>query len=420
MVRPRLLEDAREALGAETVGAASAEDIVDELQPQIVAAPGDAAGVSRALAWAGRHKLGVVIRGRGTRLGWGPPPHRFDLLLSTAKLDAIVEHRYGDLTATVQAGATLADVNRVLATHRQWLPLDPPDAERTTIGGLLATNDSGPRRHRYGAPRDLVIGIEVARADGRLVKGGGIVVKNVAGYDLPRLFTGSFGSLGVIVAATFKLFPVAPASRTVVAETKHAAAAAALAAAIHGSQVTPTAIEIAGPPFVVLVRFESVEAAVVAQAERASRIATTQGATVREIEGTAEAERWTAHNAPAGANGDTVVKVNVLATETASMLTWIEEHVPAGTWSVTGRAGLGVLYLRLSGEADAQARIVSDIRDRLPMGRGSAVVLGGTPALKRLVDVWGPIGDAAPLMRTVKRQFDPGGILNPGRGPGGL
>ena len=153
------------------------------------------------------------------------------------------------LTATIQAGATLGDVNRVLATHRQWIPLDPPSADRATIGGIVATNDSGPRRHRYGSPRDLIIGIEFARADGRLAKGGGIVVKNVAGYDLPRLLTGSFGSLGVIVTATFKLYPLTAASR-------HAGRRAVepvrsrrlLALKLSASHLTPTALEFATHP----------------------------------------------------------------------------------------------------------------------------------------------------------------------------
>jgi FAD/FMN-containing dehydrogenase len=125
------------------------------------------------------------------------------VVLSTLSLNRVVAHRHGDLTATVEAGARLDDVNRELARHGQWLPLDPPWSDRATIGGIVATNDAGPRRHRYGTPRDLIIGIEIARADGVRAKAGGIVVKNVAGYDLARLMTGSFGSLALITSATF-------------------------------------------------------------------------------------------------------------------------------------------------------------------------------------------------------------------------
>ena len=165
--------------------------------------------VADALRQASVNRHRVLIRGAGTKLSWGAPADAPapDLALSTTKLNAILAHRHGDLTAKVQAGATLADVNRALAQHRQWIPLDPPWADRATIGGVVATNDSGPRRHRYGAPRDLVIGMEFVRADGVAAKAGGIVVKNVAGYDVSRLLTGSFGSLAVVVNATFKLFP---------------------------------------------------------------------------------------------------------------------------------------------------------------------------------------------------------------------
>jgi glycolate dehydrogenase FAD-binding subunit len=332
----------------------------------------------------------------------------------------VVAHRHGDLTATVQAGATLGDLNRALATHGQWLPLDPPGAERSTVGGVVAANDSGPRRHRYGSPRDLIIGVNVARADGRLAAGGGIVVKNVAGYDLPRLFTGSFGSLGVIVSATFKLFPLPSASRTVVAEVTSPKAAAALAAAISGSQLTPTALEIAGPPFTVIARFETVAASVAAQAAVARRLAKSAGASARELEGPEEASLWASYAEPTWLDDDAVIKVNLVPTDIPGVLTWAQHVLPPDAWHVTGRAGMGVLYLRVRSSAEAQSRCLSELRERLPRGRGSAVVLRGSPELKRLVDVWGPIGDAGPLMRVVKRQFDPGGILNPGRGPGGL
>ena len=201
----RLLQTAVTLVGSAGVRVGEPADAIEGVVPGIVVEPASVDAVGGLLAWASREKLSVLARGSGTKLGWGPAPRTIDVLLSTAKLNAVVAHRHGDLTATIQAGATLGDVNRTLARHRQWIPLDPPSADRATIGGLVATNDSGPRRHRYGAPRDLIIGIEFVRADGLLAKGGGIVVKNVAGYDLPRLLTGSFGSLGVIVTATFKL-----------------------------------------------------------------------------------------------------------------------------------------------------------------------------------------------------------------------
>ena len=218
-----LYDTAATLAGPHAVRPGAAGDEVQGVVPQIVVEPETAEAVGAILTWASREKLSVLARGSGTKLGWGPVPRPVDIVISTARLNAVVAHRHGDLTATIQSGATLGSVNRTLGQHRQWIPLDPPSAQRATIGGIVATNDSGPRRHRYGAPRDLIIGVEFARADGRLAKGGGIVVKNVAGYDLPRLMTGSFGSLGVIVAATFKLYPLTAVSRTLVVELPSAA-----------------------------------------------------------------------------------------------------------------------------------------------------------------------------------------------------
>src|SRR5438552_13079707 len=223
--------------------AGTADDAVDGIVPRFVVEPGSAEAVADTLVWASRDTLSVLTRGAGTKLGWGPAPRLIDVLLSTRRLNNVVAHRHGDLTATVQAGASLAEVNGELARHRQWIPLDPPWADRATIGGLVATNDSGPRRHRYGAPRDLIIGAEFARADGKLAKGGGIVVKNVAGYDLPRLMTGSVGSLAVIVTATFKLYPLPAASRTLAVTLRNERDLASLASAVLDSHLTPTAME---------------------------------------------------------------------------------------------------------------------------------------------------------------------------------
>ncbi len=249
-------------LGVDAVRLGTPSDAVEGVVPTIIVEPASPDAVGAVLEWASRQKLCVLVRGSGSKLGWGPAPRQVDVLMSTTRLNAVVAHRHGDLTATIQAGATLGDVNRALAQHRQWIPLDPPFADRATIGGLVATNDSGPRRHRYGSPRDLIIGVEFARADGRLAKGGGIVVKNVAGYDLPRLMTGSFGSLGVIVTATFKLYPLTAASRTLLAEPSSPSDLGALALKLAASHLTPTALEFTTHPLRLLVRFESIEASV--------------------------------------------------------------------------------------------------------------------------------------------------------------
>ena len=393
--------------------------------------PASAGEVAAILAGASRDRKRILIRGAGTKLAWGEPVSMapVDLVLSTAKLNRVLAHRHGDLTATVEAGATLADVNRTLATHGQWLPLDPPRADRCTIGGLVATNDSGPRRHRYGAPRDLIIGIDIVRADGVAAKAGGIVVKNVAGYDLGRLMTGSFGSLAVIVSATFKLYPLPAASRTVVIELADVSRRGGpawvglyglVASALLASQLTPTAVEIQAPTPRLLVRFETTEVAAQQQADAVVALANASGATSTIVAGDEEAALWAEHGRRPWVGDGAVVKITLLPGDIASTLTWLAEATQGCEFDVVGRAGVGVLLARIGGDVERQARVLSGLRERLPPSTGSAVLVRGADELKSRVDPWGPLGGGLGVMRAIKRQFDPHGIVNPGRGPGGL
>ena len=406
-------------LGPAAVRLGTPADAVEGVVPSVIVEPGSGEAVGAVLEWASRDKLCVFVRGSGTKVGWGPAPRQVDVLISTRRLNAVVAHRHGDLTATIEAGATLGDVNRSLAQHRQWIPLDPPSSDRATIGGLVATNDSGPRRHRYGAPRDLIIGVEFARADGRLAKGGGIVVKNVAGYDLPRLLTGSFGSLGVILTATFKLYPLTAASRTLLVELSSPADLGKLALKLAASHLTPTALEFATHPLRLLIRFESIEASVVQQCETAAKLIGESGCQARVVSGPAEEEYWQNH----GLTGDdrsALVKVSVLPTELAETLSVIERLAGKRGYTAAGRAGAGVFLLRIAEDVQLQKRVIDGLRDVLQIGRGSAVLVKGSPELRAHVNVWGPMGDGLALMKAVKQQFDPAGILSPGRGPGGL
>ena len=395
-------------------------DPVDGVQPRFAAAPASREALAETLAWAASEQLRVRVSGGGTKQDWGAPGDTVDLLLSTAALCDVVAHRHGDLTATVEAGATLASVNAALAVHGQRLPWDPPWPEQATIGGIVATNDSGPRRHGHGTPRDSIIGLTMARVDGRVAKAGGIVVKNVAGYDLSRLLTGSFGCLGVILTATFKLAPDPPASRTVEVTVDSLEAAAPIAAELASSPLTPTAIELSWAPARLLVRFESVEASVAQQAEATRAIVGTRGdAVVRS--GGDEEETWRRHAAH-WSSGGTLVKLSTVPAELFPTLVWVRDRAATDglELAVAGRAGLGVVDVRLDGPLDAQARLVGDLRARLPIGWGYAVIRRGDPGLRRIVDAWGPIGDGMRVMTAIKRQFDPDGLLNTGRGPGGL
>ena len=388
--------------------------------------PTSAEQVADILARANSERLRVQTRGAGTKMAWGADSPA-DIVLSTAKLNAVLAHRHGDLTATVQAGASLTAVNRALAERGQWIPLDPPWADRATIGGLVATNDSGPRRHRYGAPRDLIIGIDFVRADGVAAKAGGIVVKNVAGYDMARLLTGSFGSLAVIVSATFKLYPVPPASRTVVVEVPPGSSVTAsskrlyaVIAQLLASQLTPTAIELQDPPLRLLVRFETIEVAAGQQAAAVVQLAESASANATVIRGDEEASVWEDHYRRPWDGDDSngaVIKITLLPSDVAPTLAWLADATHGLDYELIGRAGAGVFLARVGGDADAQASVLTDLRARIRPLSGSAVLVRTSDELKSRVDVWGPIGDGFAVMRAIKRQFDPNGILNPGRGP---
>lgn len=388
--------------------------------PLVVIEPPDVERAAAVLAWASRDRIPLAIRGGGTKTGWGTSLERVDMVLSTRLLDAVLDHRHGDLTATVQAGATLDRVNRELNAHHQWIPLDPPWKQTATIGGIVATNDSGPCRHRYGAPRDLIIGVTLARTDGRLAKAGGIVVKNVAGYDLSRLVTGSYGTLALIVDATFKLVPVAPSSRTVIVTASNLTVLGGVLADIAAGQTVPSAVELQVPPGRLLIRFQSAERASQQQASDVVLSASKRGARCEVVEDAAETELWREHESHPWNGTGCVIKVSVLPARVMTLAEWLRDTQPETTWELVGRGGLGVLLVRLDGSEDQVERCLQQLRSQFKPGEAFISPLRASPALKTRVAAWEAGHDALPLMQTIKRQFDPAGILNPGFGPGRL
>ena len=380
-----------------------------------VVEPRDATGVAAALQSAAAQNLAVIVRGGGTK---SAERSSAAVLLSTTRLTEGIDHVAGDLVATVPAGATLDAVNNVLCRAGQWLPLDPPRSSRATIGGIIATNDSGPRRHRFGTPRDLIIGIEIALVNGRTAKAGGRVVKNVAGYDLSKLLCGSLGSLAVVTSATFKLSPVAPYSQTLVATVSDIPQLGLLARAIAELAVAPTAIELQSPPHRLLIRFETTEQAAARQSERVRAVCTERGATCTILSGQPETDAWHTHESGVFGSEGTIVKLAVLPTDVADILDGIGTIVTERRveHAIIGRAALGIVLLRLGGSLDAQAAIISELRREVSERGGSAVLSSAPPQLLQDIGRWGPATDAVPLMRAVKQQFDPLNTLNPGVG----
>jgi glycolate oxidase FAD binding subunit len=425
------IADARSRWGPDAARAADVGDGVDGRIPGIVLEPRDAAAVADMLRWAALDGRSLVVRGGGTKLRWGGVAGRVDALLSMLRLDNPIDHCAGDLTVSTAAGARLAHVNAALAGQGQWLPLDPNSGERATIGGIVATNDSGPRRHLHGTPRDLIIGVEMALAGGRTAKAGGRVVKNVAGYDLSRLLCGSFGSLAVITSATFKLAPLPPVSRTVVATAEATQTICELATAIGRSGMTPSAVEIECPPPRLLVRFETTAAAAEQQAAAVQAMCGGHGASAAIVDSAAEAELWREHDDVTSSDRGTVLKLAVLPTQVPETIDRIDQAAKAGNLDcrLAGRVALGVLHVIFTRDgSDAAldrgrsplAITVDALRKHVEAGGGSTVIVAASAQLRQLVDPWGDLGDGLPLMRAVKNRFDPRAVLNPGRGPGGL
>jgi glycolate oxidase FAD binding subunit len=373
----------------------------------VTTSPTTADAAAALLAQCVAERRRVAICGGGTKSEWGSSLAMPDVVLSTLSLNRVVAHRHGDLTATVEAGARLDDVNRELARHGQWLPFDPPWSDRATIGGIVATNDAGPRRHRYGTPRDLIIGVEIARADGVRAKAGGIVVKNVAGYDLARLMTGSFGSLALITSATFKLYPLAAASRTVVIDLPSDASVGSLMATLNRSHLTPTAVEMQSPPLRALIRFESTLASVEAQSAAAAAMATSAGGAAQIVDRDEETRQWRAHLQRPWVGDGSVVKIAMLPADLDAVLGVVRRAAGDMPLEIVGRGGLGIVLVRLEGDADGRSRAISLLRKNLNRVRASIVVLRADRALSR-PDV---TDGAAAVMQSIRRAFDPSGVF---------
>ncbi len=274
-------------LGPEHVQAASAPDVVAGVQPKLVVVPGSESELAQALRLVSEAGLAVVPRGGGTKICWGNPPARADVVLSTARLNEITEHAWADLTVSVGAGCTIQTLQETLAQHGQRLALDPLWPARATVGGVLSSNDSGSLRLRFGALRDLVIGVTLALPDGTLASSGGKVVKNVAGYDLPKLATGAFGTLGVITRAVFRLHPLPRNARSFSIRAKETKEARRLIHAIQNSKLAHTALQArfeneAAP--LVNILFEGTEVGLDAQEAHLKELAETASPTVASPE----------------------------------------------------------------------------------------------------------------------------------------
>jgi glycolate oxidase FAD binding subunit len=424
-------DTARAIVGLENIRAATSDDRVASVQPQLVVAPGDEPQLARILKAANDAGLAVIPRGGGTKLAWGNPPQRANVILSTARFSAVVELAHSDLTVTVETGCTLKQLAETLAKENQRLALDSLWPSRATIGGILSTNDSGALRLRFGSLRDLVIGVTLALPDGTLAKSGGKVVKNVAGYDLPKLVTGALGTLGVITQATFRLHPMPKESRTVSCLARDACEAQRLALEIQDSKLAHSALQIRfieSMPPQIDVLFEATEAGCAAQAEQLKTILAAanvidSGPAVWKArqdlysEATGNlAEMGRSSAAPVhDLSGTAIAKISVLPTQIAETYEALAKN--AGSSQVRFSAvfyaiGIGTIYL--AGAPNDLTAALKNLRGKIEQLGGSLVISRRPDAMPQL-DAWGSAGDALSLMRAVKQQFDPKSTLNPGR-----
>jgi glycolate oxidase FAD binding subunit len=418
-------EGLQSIVGEEHVREASAGDAVDGVEPSLVVEPGTIEETSEVMKLASREGLAVSVRGGGTKMGLGNPPRRVDLILSTARMDSIIEHVPGDQIVRVQAGLKLQDLQDNLAESDQMLGVDPPE-EGATVGGVVAANSSGPRRLRYGTIRDLIIGVKVVLADGTVAKAGGKVVKNVAGYDLSKLFTGSLGTLGVIAEANFRLHPIRETARTVFLEVdEHAKIANAVQELTHSSfsQFVLDALEMRweGDRGVIAALFEGIEPAVEAQSSTAVEVLRSHGEThiLGENDGGEFWERFARRPWDAG---DVGLKIGAPPSDLTAVLDSVvgaADRAGVGV-NLSGHAGTGVTFVGLSGGEEGLVEVVGEVRE-IRLRRGGSVVVQEAPlAIKERLDVWGSAGDYLGLTRRVKEKFDPGYTMNPGRFLGGI
>ena len=396
---------------------------IASFSPQCLLHPHTPEALAKIMKIAHEHRWRVLPCGSGSKLNWGGLVKKADLVVSSDRLNRLIEHAVGDLTVTVEAGVKLSDLQQTLQQADQFLPLDPayPDA---TIGGIIATADAGSWRQRYGGVRDLVLGLSFVGADGQTAKAGGRVVKNVAGYDLMKLLTGSYGTLGIITQATFRVYPLPPASATVLLVGENDAIATA-AQTLRNSGLTPTAADLLSASVVqqlelgqgmgLIVRFQSIPESVTQQAAQLEIVAQQLGL---QIEMAADEiqlwERLQKIGRSLTSASAITCKIGVVPTAAVPMLTQAE-LISRGLGIVHANSGLGKLYWDTQ-----EATEVVKMRSLCQEQGGFLTVLESPASLKQQIDPWGYTGNALEMMRKLKQQFDPDQILSPGRFVGGI
>lgn len=383
--------------------------LITDKNPDYLIYPENELALSEIVTFASNNKQKIIICGNGTKLDWGGLVTQADLVISTRNLDRIIEHAVDDLTLTVEAGVTLKQIQKILKPFNQFLPLDPSYPETATIGGIVATADSGSLRQRYGGVRDLILGLSFVRADGAIAKAGGRVVKNVAGYDLMKLFTGSYGTLGIISQVTLRLYPLPPVSATITL-TGDAEAIEKARQILVNSALTPTAADIISSSLInqlnlgegmgLIIRFQSIGESVQEQIKITTKLGQELGLEIAHYHDINEHNLWLKLN---NLNSSIIAKAGILPTESVTML---NETKSLGIINVS--SGLGKLYLD-------NLEQVKKNRLYCEQNQGFLTILSSSKEIKNNLEPWGYFGNYSEIISNLKKQFDPNNIFNWGR-----
>ena len=436
--------------------AAVAAYAIDGVLPAMVVLPADEVQIAAVLRLASEYQATVFPRGGGSHTFMGQTPSRVDLVLSMQGLQRQLAYEPADLTMTVQAGMRFVELQRMLGDRGQFLALDPPVTATTTIGGVVATNVSGPRRFLYGTARDVLLGVAVMTIDGKRTKAGGRVVKNVTGYDLNKLYIGSLGTLAIIVELTCKLHPLppgeltlgigcageadlAPMLQTLLQLPLRLNSLELLNAAACETLATHAALSLVETGYMLIARVEGTPAVTQSQAQRLTEalrhVPLTRPASVHAWSAVEQERLWSTLGAltrgasdPDAAPDCMVVQVSLLLSALPAFCQDVQETAARfdSPWSLIAHAGSGIAYVCIpvpNPEAPDVERLLASLQALegcVARCQGRRVVARAPVAVKQQCQVWGPPGDDVALMRAIKASFDPQHRLNPGRFLGGI
>ena len=391
-------------------------------QPIYLVFPRTVDEIAKLVKQASQQQWRILICGNGSKLNWGNLSHDIQLVISTQKCDRLIEQAVGDLTVTVESGMKLADLQSRLRSHIQFLPIDPNYPETATLGGIVSTADTGSWRQRYGGIRDLLLGLSFIRADGEIAKAGGRVVKNVAGYDLMKLFTGAYGTLGLITQLTFRTYPLIATSETLLL-TGQAEQIGQASQTIRNSGLTPTAMDLLSasvvqqlgldPQVGLIIRWQTIPESIKQQIEQVQAIARQLNLKAIDYRDQAEVDLWQKCAAITSIpDSDSAITCKIgIAPNTAINFLQLKQVINRDIIvRVHASSGIGNLKLK-----NTELQTILEMRSYCQQNYGFLTILEAPKSLKQQLDIWGYKGNALKTMEAIKNQFDPQNIFNPGR-----